>query len=106
MRFPALIFTAAGLLAAADTPKKFTGIVGDNMCKGDHANMQQGTTPEKCTRECVEEMGARYALWVGKEVYILSDQKSADKFAGRKVTVTGNLAGDKLTVRGIKAAGR
>ena len=104
MKLSAFLLAAASLLAAADAPKKFTGIVGDNMCKGDHANMQQGTTPEKCTRECVEEMGARYALWVGKDVYILSDPKSADKFAGRKVIVTGNLTGDKLTVRSIKAS--
>ena len=104
MKLSAFLLAAASLLAAADAPKKFTGIVGDNMCKGDHANMQQGTTPEKCTRECVEEMGARYALWVGKNVYILSDQNSADKFAGRKVTVTGVLTGDRLTVRSIKAS--
>ena len=33
----------------------------------------------------------KYALLVGKDVYVLSDQQSPEKFAAQKVTVTGTL---------------
>jgi hypothetical protein len=100
------IFTAllacASLSLAADT-KTLTGTIGDNMCKGDHAAMN-GTDPAKCTKECVKSMGAAYALWVDKDVYTLSDQAAAAKFAGKKVTVTGEVTGTTIAVKSIKAA--
>ena len=103
MKTFSLLLALAGLSLAADAPKTFTGTVGDDMCKGDHATMQ-GTDPVKCTRECVKQMGARYALWVDQNVYILSDQAGAAKFAGKKVTVTGDLVEKRITVKSIKAA--
>ena len=103
MKTIGLMFALAGLSLAADAPKTFTGTVGDDMCKGDHATMQ-GTDPVKCTHECVKQMGARYALWVDSNVYILSDQKAAEKFAGKKVTVTGDLTDKKIAVKSIRAA--
>jgi hypothetical protein len=33
----------------------------------------------------------KYALLVGKDVYVLSDQQTPEKFAAQKVTVTGTL---------------
>jgi len=35
--------------------------------------------------------GAKYALYDGKEVYRLSDQQTPEKFAAKKVKVTGVL---------------
>src|SRR5215469_8204222 len=85
MKKMAVLLACAGLSLAAET-KTLTGTIGDNMCKGDHAAMS-GTDPVKCTKECVKTMGAAYALWVDKDVYTLSDQGAAAKFAGKKVTV-------------------
>jgi hypothetical protein len=102
MKVLTVLLACASLSLAADT-KTLTGTIGDNMCKGDHAAMN-GTDPAKCTRDCVKSMGAAYALWVDKDVYTLSDQTAAAKFAGKKVTVTGDVTGTTITVKSIKAA--
>ena len=46
----------------------------------------------KCVVECAKGgNNAKYALFDGKNVYVLSDQKTPEQFAGKKVTVTGTL---------------
>ena len=100
---------AIGIVAAALTlaaPGTFTGLITDSECaKGDHTAMNMGPDA-KCVTECVKGMGAKYVLFDGKEAYTLSDQKSAEKFAAKKVTVKGTLdAGTKtIQVDSIKAA--
>src|SRR6266436_4214720 len=103
MKTTGLLLALAGVMFAADASKTLTGTIGDDMCKGDHAAME-GTDPEKCTKECIKSMGARFALWVGNDIYILSDQKAAAKFAGKKVTVSGDVTGQNIAVKSIKAA--
>jgi len=85
-----------GLLAiallAAPGKQTFTGIITDSMCeKGDHSGMRMGPTDAACTMACVSIHGASYVLYDGKETYELSDQKTPEKFAAMKVTVTGTL---------------
>jgi hypothetical protein len=84
--------------------RDYTGIITDSMCGADHAKMQ--LTPEnKCVQECVRN-GAKYALLVGQNIYILSDQKGPSKFAAQKVTIAGNLNSKKnvLTALAIRQA--
>jgi hypothetical protein len=102
MRICALLLAVAGL-CAADAPTTLTGTIGDDMCEGDHKAMN-GTDPAKCTADCIKGMHAKYALWVGKDIYTLSDQKTPEKYAGKKVTVTGTLNGKDLQVTSIKPA--
>jgi hypothetical protein len=92
----ATIFAAAAMMWAAGG-QTFTGTVTDSMCSGDHKAMNMGTD-DKCVTECVK-MGATYALFDGKNTYTLSDQKSAAKFAARKVTVTGTLDAKAKTIQ-------
>lgn len=88
MKTISTLLLAAGLLAAAET-RVFVGVITDTMCGADHKHM--GVSPdEKCLRECVKH-GAKYALYDGKEVYKLSDQQTPEKFAAKKVKVTGVL---------------
>jgi hypothetical protein len=79
---------AASLMAA---PQTYTGVITDTMCGADHSHM--GISPEeKCVRECVKSGKQwKYALLVGKNVYVLSDQQTPEKFAAKKVNVTGTL---------------
>ena len=96
-------------LSAAQAPKTqtFTGIVTDSMCAtGDHSKMQMGPTDADCVKACVAAHGATYVLTDGSKVYELSDQKTPEKFAAQKVTVTGTLDAktNKITVRSITAA--
>ena len=79
-------------LAAAPGKRKFTGTITDSMCaQADHSRMRMGPTDAECTIACVGAHDAMYVLYDGKEVYTLSDQRTPEKFAARKVTVLGTL---------------
>jgi hypothetical protein len=87
-------------LAGAQGPQKFTGTVTDNMCaEADHSRMRMGSTDAECTIACIDAHGALYVLYDGKDVYTLSDQKAPEKFAGKKVTVTGTLDARTKTIQ-------
>ena len=92
----ATILASATLIWAAAS-QTFTGTVTDSMCGADHKSMNMGTD-EKCVTECVK-MGSKYALYDGRNIYTLSDQKSAAGFAARKVTVTGTLNEKTKTIQ-------
>lgn len=97
-----LIASAALVLAAGKGT--FTGTITDTMCGAGHKAMNMGPD-EKCVPACVKA-GAKYALYDGKNVYTLSDQKTPAQFAAKKVTVTGTLdsAGKTIQVESIAAA--
>jgi hypothetical protein len=89
------LFLLAGALAASAAT--FTGVVTDAMCGKDHSMMK--VTPDaKCVVECVRS-GSKYALYDGRNVYTLSDQKTPEKFAARKVKVTGTLDARSGTIK-------
>jgi len=86
----------ASLIAVASLQagpvRTFSGVITDSMCEnGDHRSMRMGPTDAECTVACIEEHGAAYVLYDGKDVYALSDQRAPAKFAGKKVTVKGSL---------------
>ena len=101
-----VLFAAAALLAfaAAEKSQTFTGVITDSMCVGNHA-MMHITPDDKCVRECVRA-GSKYVLYDGKNTYKLSDQQTPEKFAAKKVKVTGALfpATGIIQVEKIEAA--
>jgi hypothetical protein len=101
MRLPAAFgFLIIAALAAAPVNQRFTGVITDSMCAtGDHSQMRMGPTDADCTLACVEAHGATYVLYDRKAAYMLSDQKTPEKFAGKKVTVTGTLDAKTLTIQ-------
>ena len=87
-------------LAAAPGRRKFTGTITDGMCaRADHSGMRMGPTDAECTTACVSEHGALYGLYDGKQLYTLSDQRTPEKFAGKRVTVTGTLDARTMTIQ-------
>jgi hypothetical protein len=95
--FSLLIIAA---LAAAQGKQRFTGTITDSMCaEADHSRMRMGPTDAECTIACVSAHDAMYVLYDGKEVYTLSDQQTPEKFAGKKVTVTGTLDARTRTIQ-------
>ena len=83
--------------------KPFAGIVTDDMCTRKHT-MMPGKPDSDCVRACVKA-GSKYALLVGDKVYKLEGKnEQADRFAGQKVKVTGNLAGDTIRAVTIEPA--
>jgi hypothetical protein len=98
--FLVLILAAVAALAAPPGKQIFTGVITDSMCEdGDHSHMRMGPTDAECTKACVEVHGASYVLYDGKQAYTLSDQKTPEKFAGKKVTVNGTLDAKTKTIR-------
>lgn len=93
MKTLTLAIFATGLLFAQGAPKIYTGVITDTMCGANHAAM--GVTPnEKCVRDCVKTGNGqwKYALLgADKKMYVLSDQQTPEKFAAKKVKVTGTL---------------
>jgi hypothetical protein len=90
----------AAALAAGQGKRTFTGVITDSMCEnGDHSQMKMGPTDGECTIACVNAHGASYVLWDGKNSYTLSDQKMPEKFAGKRVTVTGTLDQKKQVIQ-------
>lgn len=90
----------AGALSAAPAKQTFTGVITDSMCaNGDHSPMRMGPTDAECTTACVSAHGALYVLYTGKQTWDLSDQKTPEKFAGKKVRVTGTPDPKKHTIQ-------
>jgi hypothetical protein len=97
-RLPALLLAVAAL-SAAQAKQTFVGTITDDMCaKNGHAQMRMGPTDADCTVACVMAHDAKYVLYDGKEVYILSDQQTPEKFAGQKVRVVGTLDAKTRTI--------
>ncbi len=78
---------AVGSLAAVS--ETHVGVVTDTMCGANHASMKISPDAD-CVVQCVKH-GSKYALLTGGKVYTLSDQETPAKFAGQKVTITGQL---------------
>jgi hypothetical protein len=94
------LLAIAALAAAPPGSRTFRGVITDSMCAtADHSQMKMGPTDGECTKACVDEHGAAYVLYDGKRTYTLSDQKTPEKFAGKKVAVTGTLDPKTSTIR-------
>jgi type 1 fimbria pilin len=95
-----VILLAAASLSAVQGKQTFTGTITDNMCaRANHSQMQMGPTDAECVTACVSAHGATYVLYDGTNVYELSDQKTPEKFAAKKVTVTGTLDAKTKTIK-------
>jgi hypothetical protein len=80
------------LALAPQNHRTFTGTITDAMCdRANHAAMRMGPTDAECATACAEEHDAAYVLFDGKQVYQLSDQKTAARFAAQHVSVVGAL---------------
>ena len=95
--FSLLIIAA---MATAQGKRMFTGVITDSMsAEADHSRMRMGATDAECAIACVSAHNAMYVLYDGKEAYTLSDQKTPEKLAGKKVTVTGTLDARTRTIQ-------
>jgi hypothetical protein len=86
MRKTSLILTLACSLFAANEPATFTGVITDTtgvitdtLCGRSHG-MMKAPSDEACVKMCVKGSG-EFALYDGKNILKLSDQKLPAKFA-------------------------
>ena len=106
MRAIVVILTLAGM-SAGQGSRTFTGIITDSECStADHSHMRMGPTDAECVAACISEHGGTYLLFDGKTAFALSNQKTPEKFAARKVAITGTLdaKGKAIHVDSIRPA--
>lgn len=100
MRQVLLSIVVIAALAAAPDERMFTGTITDSMCAtADHSRMKMGADDAECTIACIHAHGALYVLYDGKNAYTLSDQTTPEKFAGKKVVVTGSLDAKTMKIQ-------
>src|ERR1700704_3543679 len=97
---PIMLMLALAGMSAGPRGRTFTGVITDSECStADHAHMRMAPTDAECVTACISEHGAAYVLFDGKNAYALSDQKTPEKFAARKVTITGTLDAKGKTIQ-------
>lgn len=83
---------AVSTAAAGPKSQVFIGVITETMCKKDHGMMGGQLPNAKCVIDCVKaDKKVKYALFDGKQFYVLSDQQTPEKFAAQKVRVKGVL---------------
>src|SRR5216683_1414397 len=87
----------AQFLAGGAAPETFTGVITDTMCGAKHG-MLKGQPDDQCIKTCVKGPYG-YALFDGKNVLKLSDQKNSAKFAAQRVKVTGVYNASTKTIK-------
>ena len=101
----AFLVSSASAWAATGT---WTGTISDSSCGVSHDAMTEHGkkgSDKQCTQMCVMK-GAKYVFVNDGKVLMIKNQNFADlkKFAGDRVTVSGDLTGDTVTVTKIAAA--
>src|SRR5437763_16083615 len=81
------LLLAAAVPVFAAAPQALSGVITDTMCGKSHG-MSAGQPDDKCIAMCVKG-SSQFALFDGKDVWKLSDQKKPAKFTAQHVKVTG-----------------
>lgn len=94
-----------GIALAAPAAKTLTGVVTDMACGKSHSLMKEkDQTDAQCVRSCVKG-GSPYGLVVGAKVIELKgDSAELDKYAAKRVTVSGSMNGKDFVVESVKPA--
>lgn len=77
--------------------EEWTGVIGDAKCGAKHGTDMNA----KCVESCVKG-GAAPVFIVGDKVYKIADPSKVMEHLGHKVTITGTMAEDTVTVEQIK----
>jgi hypothetical protein len=94
---PILFFAITA--AYAGDKGTWTGYISDSHCGAKGA--KEGHVD--CAKKCVKE-GAAAVFVVDDKVYSISNAKKVSKYLGEKVTITGEINGDAVTVEKISKA--
>jgi hypothetical protein len=91
-----LMMTVATLSAFAG---EWTGYIGDATCaaKGKADSAEHADCAAKCIKG-----GAAPVFVVGDKVYKIANTDTVMAHAGHKVTITGDIDGDTVTVKSVK----
>lgn len=100
----AIVFATAPALMAAE--KTWNGALSDAKCNGKHSKDEHGATAagdHDCATKCVAG-GEKHVFISGGKTYKIANQDFAGlkDHEGHKVALTGEMAGDSITVSKIE----
>jgi len=102
-------FMIMAMLSSAASAATMEGTISDSMCGATHAKMIEmhkdaKMTDRDCTLACVKN-GGKFVFVSDGKVYNVANQNLAalTRYAGSTVRLTGDVAGDTVTVKKISA---
>jgi hypothetical protein len=102
MKSFAILCCLSLLLVATAMGAQYTGFISDEHCGARHMDGSQASTD--CVTSCVKSGAAPVFVGMDKKVYKLSDRSKVTAFYGKKVTITGTMQGDTVTIESVAAA--
>lgn len=90
------------LCAVSALAGEWSGTISDSHCGKAHADASQKS--QACVKACVEGKGAAPVFVTGDQVLKINNDSKSKVMGhlGQKVTITGSLDGDTLTVDSVK----
>lgn len=90
---------AVAVLSMSAMAADVTGYIIDKMCSGNAA--MRGNVA--CANKCIKAGSPAVLVTDDGKIYNITDQAKVLKDAGKKVTITGDVNGDSISVKKIKA---
>jgi hypothetical protein len=94
------LFVVFGLAAVSAMAADLTGYVIDKNCASKKAMWGN----EACAQSCVKKGAPAVIATEDGKVYAVANQDKVLDSLGKKVTVTGKVSGDTITVDSVKSA--
>jgi nitrite reductase/ring-hydroxylating ferredoxin subunit len=92
------LFVVFGLAAISAMAADVTGFIMDKKCSSNKAMVGN----EACAKRCIGGGAEAVLATEDGKIYAISNQDKVKDAAGKKVTVTGKVEGDSITVESVK----
>lgn len=89
-----------GFAAISAMAADWTGYVVDKNC----ASKKAMWSNEACAQSCIKKGAAAVFVTEDGKIYQVSNQDKVVDMAGKKVSISGKMAGDTITVDSVKAS--
>ena len=89
-----------GFAAMSAMAADWTGYVIDKTC----ASKKEMWGNEKCAQSCIKKGAAAVFVTEDGKIYQVSNQDKVLDMAGKKVSLSGKMEGDTITVDSVKAS--
>jgi Protein of unknown function (DUF5818) len=93
------LIAVLGLAAMSAMAANITGYIMDKDCSTKKAMLGN----EECAKRCLGRGSPAVLATESGKVYAIANQDKVKDVAGKKVTVTGKVKGDTITVDSVKA---
>ncbi len=90
------------LTAMSSFAAEWTGYIADQMCAAKQGAKAASEAHAGCAERCIKGGSAAVLVTADGKVYKIADQDKVTAHAGKKVTVTGKIDGDTITVDDVK----